>query len=165
MNVKMLLSALVISFLALAYSVSLNMECRRANKLVDLAGQFSACHGSTCLVEQQARNSEENNRQHALKAAEEGGLMKDGKPHGPVKIFYPSGELKEEGQFEYGELHGEYLTYYENGGIQSELNYYHGQAKGIGKIYYENGQLKSERIWGHGIRAYDETGKLTAWDY
>ncbi len=52
------------------------------------------------------------------------------KKHGPWVSLYPSGRLKERGEYLYGEKNGHWVYWYDNGRKKSEGDIKNGQANG-----------------------------------
>ena len=48
------------------------------------------------------------------------GDFRDGKKHGPWKLYYPNGQLKSEATFHEGLYTGYYCSYHENGAKKFE---------------------------------------------
>lgn len=70
--------------------------------------------------------------------------VKDGRLHGPGKIYYDNAQLKEEMPFHKGILHGANRGWYDNGQIQWETNYVNNQIQGIRREWYRSSRLMSE---------------------
>jgi antitoxin component YwqK of YwqJK toxin-antitoxin module len=140
-----------------------------------------------------ARKKDKTNREHASEAAKKIKVLSDAQ-NVPVKIYYDSGVLKEEGAgtftkissvtgktYEWIGLEGSYKTYFENGMLESDFNYFNKQPAGIAKMYYPSGNVSAEIIWVNdwvygccsgpthgvvrGVRIFDETGKKISWNY
>ena len=69
---------------------------------------------------------------------------KDGKIHGIVKKYYPTGELLQEETYKDGEIEGISKHYHQNGSLLSETPYKDGGIEGISKHYHQNGSLAAE---------------------
>ncbi|MFH1622777.1 MAG: toxin-antitoxin system YwqK family antitoxin [Candidatus Omnitrophota bacterium] len=91
-------------------------------------------------------------------------------PEGPVKGYYPNGNLRFESYYKNGKLEGKFKFYYESGILQTEKNYKNDKEEGLCKWYYENGNLESERNYKEGkldgiTKTYHEDGTLWTEEY
>jgi antitoxin component YwqK of YwqJK toxin-antitoxin module len=69
---------------------------------------------------------------------------------GPVKTFYPGGQIKEEKNYKAGKLDGTYKAYYDNGALQQEVPYENGLIQGVAKKYYPDGKPELESTYKNG---------------
>jgi len=69
---------------------------------------------------------------------------------GEMKIFYPSGALKELLHYSDGLREGVDKSYFENGGLESEDNYVDNDLHGEGEHYYDTGEIKSREHYTNG---------------
>jgi antitoxin component YwqK of YwqJK toxin-antitoxin module len=76
------------------------------------------------------------------------------------KIYYPSGQLKAEGNLKNGLKTGVWYSFYENGMPWSETEFKDGLQHGSTVSWYKNGQKRFEGYYNNG----KETGKWTYWD-
>ncbi|WP_303316396.1 toxin-antitoxin system YwqK family antitoxin [Flavivirga abyssicola] len=60
------------------------------------------------------------------------------------KIYYETGQLRQEGSLINNKPHGECYVYYENGKLYAIQNFNNGKRNGLWKEYYENGNIKNE---------------------
>jgi len=94
---------------------------------------------------------------------------KDGEPNGYLKTYYPSGQVKSEGNMKSGgDISGPTREFYENGTLKSE-SMISGQAPNFStqtKIYSEDGKLRSESSTSNGklvfAVTYDQEGRVTS---
>jgi len=70
--------------------------------------------------------------------------IKDGRLHGPGKIYFENTQLMEEIPFHKGVLHGVSRSWYEDGQIKWESNYINNQLNGIRRNWYSTSLLLSE---------------------
>ena len=61
-----------------------------------------------------------------------------------IRVYYESGELKEEANFKESKQEGLSKEYYRSGPLRWEVNYKEGKQEGLSKEYYRSGGLKSE---------------------
>lgn len=92
------------------------------------------------------------------------GYLRDGKPDGYWKSFYPNGNLKAEGNRINFLLSGPWLFYNEDGEKTIEINYSEDKKEGLKKTFANNQVMKEEayvndRLQGY-TRVYYEGGKL-----
>ena len=80
------------------------------------------------------------------------GILKNGKFHGSVKLYYENGQLQKEMTWKNGKQVGLWKEYYENGQVQEEITYVYKDRKKRRTIksYYDNGQLNEEQTWEDG---------------
>jgi antitoxin component YwqK of YwqJK toxin-antitoxin module len=69
---------------------------------------------------------------------------------GEMKIYYPSGALKELLHFSDGLRQGDDKAYFENGGMEHEYNYEDNDLEGEGVHYYDSGEIKSREHYMNG---------------
>lgn len=69
---------------------------------------------------------------------------------GEMKIFYPSGAIKEVLHYSDGLRAGDDKSYYENGGLESEQTYVDNDLEGPGVHYYDTGEVKSHEHYNKG---------------
>jgi antitoxin component YwqK of YwqJK toxin-antitoxin module len=85
-------------------------------------------------------------------------------PSGPgmvmQKTYYPSGQLKAEGNLKDGLKSGVWYSFYDNGMPWSETEFKEGVRHGSSASWYKNGQKRYEGQFTNGI----ESGKWTYWD-
>ncbi len=74
----------------------------------------------------------------------EGILDEEGSRQGKWKEYYPSGELKSEGNYKDNFKVGEWKYYYRDGNIEQTGSYQRGLASGLWIWYYPNGQVWRE---------------------
>ena len=90
---------------------------------------------------------------------------------GKWKIFYKTGELKEEGEFIEGIKEGEWKYYYSNGVLEQKGKYVKGKTHGAWIWYYPNSKKHREEIFRYGkeeglVLEYDSLGKvITSGEY
>ena len=108
----------------------------------------------------------------AAKVYKEGNLVGEGiydeadKEQGPWKEYYPTGQLKAEGNYSNGKRVGNWVFYYPNGKVEQQGNYDgRGRAQGTWKWYYDSGNPLREENYVDDILngetvEYDESGKL-----
>ena len=76
-------------------------------------------------------------------------IYKDGKRHGPMKVYYKDGVLMQESSYLFGRLMTS-KEYYHNGVVRMEVDfsdarkYDDGRDVGIGKVYSQDGRVKYE---------------------
>ena len=93
----------------------------------------------------------------------EGITDEDGKRQGYWKEFYPTGELKSEGNYIDSKQDGGWKFYFENQKIEVTGRYKNGKKEGTWYWYYPNGELLQEENWIGGkldgeFLEYDENG-------
>jgi antitoxin component YwqK of YwqJK toxin-antitoxin module len=85
-------------------------------------------------------------------------------PSGPdmvmQKTYYPSGQLKAEGNLKNGLKTGVWYSFYDNGLPWSETEFKDGVRHGLSVSWYKNGQKRYEGYFNNG----EESGKWTYWD-
>ena len=69
---------------------------------------------------------------------------------GEMKIFYPSGNLKELLHYSDGLREGNDKTYFESGGLESEDTYVDNDLQGPSVHYYDTGEVKSREHYADG---------------
>jgi len=116
--------------------------------------------------------------------------VKDGRLHGPGRIYDEQAQLREEIPFYKGILHGADRGWYDNGQIEWETSFVNNKMQGLRRIWYrssglmsetryldnlleghstswhENGQIKEQGGYWQGFRhgifkEFNETGQLT----
>jgi hypothetical protein len=85
--------------------------------------------------------------------------IKDGRLHGPGKLYYDNGMPMEEMPFYKGLLHGAGRSWYENGQIQAEVNYVNNRLNGPRRHWYPCAQLLSE----YSYKDNGPDGPFTIW--
>jgi antitoxin component YwqK of YwqJK toxin-antitoxin module len=70
-----------------------------------------------------------------------------GKKQGWWQLFYPGGELREEGLYLNSRKEGLWREYSTNGVLKSEITFVNGRPNGPARIFYDNGNLKEDGIW------------------
>lgn len=95
----------------------------------------------------------------------EGIIDNYGTYRGYWKIYYPTGELKEEGEFIDGVREGEWKFYYRNQKPEQKGKYVKGKVHGSWIWYYENGKKRREETYRFGkedgtIIEYDSLGTI-----
>jgi len=97
-------------------------------------------------------------------------VLRWGELDGLVRVFYPSGRLKE--YVPYSDLaaglqHGVASSWFDNGQLGARQPYYQGQRTGTLTLYYESGVLKrtTEYVAGNEMlgRCFDEAGQSVAY--
>ena len=100
------------------------------------------------------------------------GSHKDGKKHGPWRLYHPNGEIKSEATFHDGRYTGYYCAYHSNGGKFREGNYAEiqensrdGRKEGEWLQFRPDGSLETRVIYDSGrvmerVR-YAESGEET----
>jgi antitoxin component YwqK of YwqJK toxin-antitoxin module len=69
---------------------------------------------------------------------------------GEMKIYYPSGALKEVLHYSDGLREGNDKAYFENGGLEREENYKDNDLEGESMYYYDTGEVKSRGHYTNG---------------
>jgi len=95
----------------------------------------------------------------------EGITDEDGKRQGHWREFYPSGELKSQGNYVNSNQEGEWKFYFENQKIEIKGKYINGKKEGTWVWYYPNGAMLQEENWHRGkldgdFTEYDENGNV-----
>ncbi len=95
----------------------------------------------------------------------EGVVDKEGNKTGYWKNFYPTGELKSEGEYRNNTQQGKWVFYYKNGEIEQTGEFENGRLNGKWVWYYESGQVKREEEYYNGREEgmfveYDVTGEV-----
>jgi len=90
----------------------------------------------------------------------------NGKRQGIWKEFYPTGELKSEGEYLNSKQEGVWKFYFENQKVEIEGKYKNGKKEGAWYWYYPNGELLQEENWKNGkldghFFEYNEKGEIT----
>ncbi len=80
------------------------------------------------------------------------GDYRDGRRHGTVTAYYPSGELSWEGTFENGVPVGELRRRFKGGGPMTTEHMKDGQLDGPRVEYYETGEVKVESVYRAGFK-------------
>lgn len=80
-------------------------------------------------------------------------------------LYYPNGQIQQEGEFKDGRRHGKWISYFENGNKWSLNSYDIGNLDGEYKTWYENGELNVEGYYTNGQpsgnwKYFDENGNL-----
>ena len=75
------------------------------------------------------------------------GYMKNGKPEGYWKTFYPNGTLKSEGNRLSHELDSLWIFYAEDGIISQSITYKEGKKNGGKKSYYPDGIIQKHEVF------------------
>ncbi len=94
------------------------------------------------------------------------GVCRDGKLEGLVSEYYENRQIKTEEIYKNGELDGPFKSYYESGHSKTVSFFKNGKRDGLTKHYHENGQLEFEAVFRNGerveetVKKYDENGKL-----
>ena len=96
----------------------------------------------------------------------EGITDEDGKRQGLWREFYPTGELKSEGNYIDSKQDGGWKFYFENQKTEVEGRYKNGKKEGTWYWYYPNGEILQEENWNNGkldgeFMEYNETGEIT----
>jgi antitoxin component YwqK of YwqJK toxin-antitoxin module len=96
----------------------------------------------------------------------EGITDEDGKRQGYWKEFYPTGELKSEGNYIDSKQDGGWKFYFENHNNEVEGRYINGKKEGTWYWFYQNGKILQEENWSNGklygeFVEYSETGVIT----
>ncbi len=86
--------------------------------------------------------------------------------NGPVKLLYPNGTIRVEGQMKDGKRHGIWTSYYKDGTKWSVNNYVLGELNGVSLSYYPNESVRFVGEYTHGKRSgtwkfYSNTGQIT----
>ncbi|HLP12002.1 MAG TPA: toxin-antitoxin system YwqK family antitoxin [Flavobacteriales bacterium] len=95
----------------------------------------------------------------------EGIIDNSGVYRGPWKIYYTTGELKEEGEYLDGVKEGEWKYYYRNGAIEQKGKYVKGKIHGPWYWFYTNGKKHREETYRYGkeegiTTEYDSVGNV-----
>ena len=97
-------------------------------------------------------------------------MLSWGDATGLVRIFYPSGHLKEYvpyGDYVTGRRHGLTTTWFENGQLHTRQVFENGQRTGTLSVYYETGALKRQVDYVAGVEqlgaCYDPEGRPLAY--
>jgi len=69
---------------------------------------------------------------------------------GVMKIFYPSGGLKELLHYSDGLRQGSDRIYFENGGLMTEQNYVDNDLEGMSVHFYDSGEVQSREFYSNG---------------
>jgi antitoxin component YwqK of YwqJK toxin-antitoxin module len=96
----------------------------------------------------------------------EGITDEDGKRQGFWREFYPTGELKSEGNYINSKQDGVWKFYFENQKIEVEGRYANGKKEGVWHWYYPNGAMLQEENWRQGqldgdFIEYDGSGSVS----
>ena len=95
----------------------------------------------------------------------EEGVFENGGIRRSTKVYHENGELKEEGILENNERIGQWRFYYYSGELENEMNFNKNKLNEFSKSYYENGNIKSEGHFSSGLynglwKEYHENGNL-----
>jgi len=95
----------------------------------------------------------------------EGIVDEKGDLQGYWKLYYPSGELKAEGEYENSERTGDWIFYHLNGKIEHKGKYVEGEPQGGWTWYFDNGNLRREEYYRRGKEdgesvEYDREGNV-----
>lgn len=96
------------------------------------------------------------------------GIVDDlGRKQGPWKEFYPTGELKAEGDYKNNLKIRKWVYYYINGKVEQTGDYLRGKPEGVWTWYYENRQVWREEEYVDGLEdgpsiEYNDTGAVIA---
>lgn len=94
------------------------------------------------------------------------GDYKDGKPVGKWHTWYPNGQKAIEMNWQKGMPNGRTLSWYENGQKRGELYFINGKAEGRWQRWYPNGQIKQDMNVHQGVvqtmTTWDDKGHLLA---
>jgi antitoxin component YwqK of YwqJK toxin-antitoxin module len=96
----------------------------------------------------------------------EGITDEDGKRQGLWKEFYPTGELKSEGNYINSKQEDVWKFYFENQKVEVKGRYKNGKKEGTWYWNYPNGELLQEENWSNGkldgeFLEYNEAGEIT----
>ena len=90
---------------------------------------------------------------------------KSGKLEGIRKVYFPSGEIAEEGNYKEGKREGIYKVYFENGVVSEESYFKNNEYEGEAIFRDTNGKISSKGLYvkngRKGIWEFFENGKLT----
>jgi antitoxin component YwqK of YwqJK toxin-antitoxin module len=83
----------------------------------------------------------------------------EGKPHGKMRVLYPNGSLRAEGEYKNGLEEGAFIQYFEDGSKLEESTFVLGKREGETIQYYPSGRKAKTIHWKNGKRE----GKETSW--
>jgi antitoxin component YwqK of YwqJK toxin-antitoxin module len=83
----------------------------------------------------------------------------EGKAHGKMRVLFPSGALRFEGEFKNGLEEGPFTQYFEDGSKLEETGFVSGKKEGESIQYYPSGRKAKVTLWKDGKRE----GKETSW--
>ena len=75
---------------------------------------------------------------------------------GPYRLYYPSGNIKTEGQYTNNITTGIWKSYYNNGQLKEEVQMAENEENGPFIEYHENGKVKAKGNYLHGPNEQDE---------
>lgn len=85
--------------------------------------------------------------------------FREGKMHGPIRVFFPSGIVRAEGEFVDGVEQGAFVQYYEDGSKFEETPYILGKREGESVQFHQSGRKARTTQWKGGKRE----GKEVTW--
>lgn len=102
---------------------------------------------------------------NALVPGRVGWCEQDGKRHGPMRLWWPSGALMREVHFERGAETGRLASFFEDGRPELETRQREGKVEGRFVLWHKNGQKARDMTYEagrpHGWATYwDESGRL-----
>jgi HEAT repeat protein len=80
------------------------------------------------------------------------GELVEGKPHGPWKYWYATGQREKAGSYKNGIEDGLWTYWYENGQRAKSGSFAEGKEQGDWVQWYENGQKKEQGTYDHGLQ-------------
>lgn len=78
--------------------------------------------------------------------------FRDGKRHGPYKLYYKHGPLILKCEYRDGVRHGPYEEYYYDGQVCEKCEYRDGERHGPYERYYDNGQICEQCEYRYGVK-------------
>ncbi len=84
----------------------------------------------------------------------------NGQPHGEMKLYYESGEIKEQRYYHKGKKDSLWITWDTEGNKTAEARYDNGKKDGLWYIWDKNGTLRYEMFYKDG----EKTGTWKMWN-
>ncbi|MEZ6074015.1 MAG: hypothetical protein R3C10_27990 [Pirellulales bacterium] len=84
--------------------------------------------------------------------------------HGPLSVWYESGELRSEGQWRFGSKHGHFAYWHKNGQKAKEFTWHNGVGDGVFNQWDEAGTLLRSELWRDGHRTGSSTATVESTD-
>jgi len=72
--------------------------------------------------------------------------LPDGREHGPMRTWFPTGKKRSEGSYREGKLEGEWTSWYDDGTVRTRGRYSDGRVVGTWSEYFADGELALEVV-------------------
>ncbi|MEM7162610.1 MAG: hypothetical protein AAF487_09260 [Bacteroidota bacterium] len=121
-------------------------------------------HGTHRIFDENGEVSSGTIYEFGIRMAE-GRVDKNGSFEGEWKLYYPTGELRAEGEYKDGKKVKQWKFYHKNGSIEQKGKYVKGKPHGEWRWFYESGDLHREELYRKGKEdglsvEYDINGEI-----